>query len=576
MLPTLLLTLAFFQTPSEKDELSCADCHESIVESYARSGMARALEGIRPGELRGLSTVTDATGTNYRFEGDGPSARIVETRDRGGGKPPFRDSAPLTFAIGAGVLDRSYVAEKHGRMWFAPLEVVSGSGDRPRHAALAPPHNITPGSSFTVPVTRECLACHTDAPPPRDWPLNATPSPELWQPTGISCAACHSGGEAHMNWRMAELSDEEKQGADPILNPARLPRTRSISVCAACHLQGDARIELKSGHIGIPLPGSDLLEHREIFVAARPTEDVGFVSHVERLVLSRCYLETDSGPQGLQCTSCHDPHRSLRDPLERQSVRGGCARCHTGETPLHPVCALPSERHAAQDCVDCHMRRTGVFDVEAVKIHDHWIRKRPGPPSRSGKLRFPESPSGDWKPFRWPDVTPPAHHGDPGLRMMALYHGRHIDRAGPLLERPSAFRGKLAMLHHVRAVLFEISGRIDAALAEYREAIRIDPDLAESVSNLGLLHGRVGNTKTGLRVLDGLLARHPGADGALRNRALIKRVLGDSEGFLADLEAAMVLLPNPELALALAREWQRLGRMDRANYWRAEAERLTR
>jgi len=576
VLPTLLLTLALSQTTPETDELSCADCHEAIVESYARSGMARALGGIRPGELRGLSSVTDAQGTTYRFEGDGPSARIVETRERGGGKPPFRDSATLAFAIGAGVLDRSYVAEKHGRMWFAPLEVVSETESRPRHAALAPPHTITPGSSFTVPVTRECLACHTDTPPPRDWPLNATPSSDSWTPTGISCAACHTGGEAHMDWRMAELSNEERPGPDPILNPARLPRTRSISVCAACHLQGDARIELKPGTMAIPPPGSDLLEHREVFVAAQPTQDVGFVSHVERLVLSRCYLETSSGPEGLQCTSCHNPHRTLEDPLERRSVRAACASCHADETPLHTSCALPDERRSGQDCVDCHMRRSGVFDVEAVTIHDHWIRKRPGPPSPPGKLRFPESPGGDWKPFRWPDVEPPAHHGDPGLRMMALYHGRHVERAGPLLERPSAFRGKLAMLHHVRAVLFELSGRIDAALAEYREAIRIDPDLAESVSNLGLLHGRVGNTRTGLRVLDGLLARHPEADGALRNRALIKRAVGDSEGFLSDLEAAMGLLPSPELARALSGEWQRLGRMDRANYWRAEAERLER
>ena len=35
----------------------CRDCHEGIVESYGRTGMARALGPIEPGELDGLGVL---------------------------------------------------------------------------------------------------------------------------------------------------------------------------------------------------------------------------------------------------------------------------------------------------------------------------------------------------------------------------------------------------------------------------------------------------------------------------------------------------------------------------------------
>jgi hypothetical protein len=587
LLPGLLALLAspVFAEAQQRDPASelaigasCTDCHAEIVESYRAGGMARALDGIRPGEFAGLKSVLETqTGFQYHFEGDGKNARIVEKRAATSlsGRRPHRDSGRLAFAIGAGVLDRSYAVAKHERLWFAPLEVVSSADGNERHAALAPGHAMKPGSRFSVPITPECLACHTDLLPPRDWPQNRIPPPEAWRPRGISCGACHCGGEAHVDWRSRELLGQEPAGEDPILNPAHLGRTQRMSLCAGCHLQGDARIELEPGNLAPPAPGGDLLEHRAIFVASQATEEVGFVSHVERLVLSRCYLETSADADGLSCSSCHDPHRPLQDPLERKRVRDGCSRCHAPHNSSNSSCPLSPARKKGRDCVECHMRRTGVFDVAHVRIHDHWIRKRPGPAAEAAPLRFPESATGDWRAFRWPDAEPPSHHDDPGLWMMALYTARHMERAASLLTRESAFDGKLAMYHHVRGVLLEMNGQFDAAVKEYRQAIRIDPDLAESVSNLGLLHGRMGATDVGLRVLDGLIERHPGADGALRNRSLIKRAGGDTQGFLKDLEASMKLLPSPEVARALASEWRKRGRPERARFWEEEALRLS-
>ena len=143
--------------------------------------MARALGEVHPQELRGLEGVLER-GSGYRYELDASGA-IVETRPD---VPEHRRSAELVFAIGAGELDRSFAAQLGDFLWFAPLEVVTT--EQGRRAALAPGHMIRPGTRFATAITPECLGCHTDAPPPRAFPLNLRPASGTWTPRGISCA----------------------------------------------------------------------------------------------------------------------------------------------------------------------------------------------------------------------------------------------------------------------------------------------------------------------------------------------------------------------------------------------------
>ncbi len=574
---TLLVALAL-QARAQEPEDACADCHESIVASWRETGMARALGELRSGEFAGLAPVVEPqTGLAYSFEGSSERAHIVETLEISG-REPHRTSAPLAFAIGAGVKDRSYAALRHERLWFAPLEVVSALGEKPRHAALSPPHMMQSGLRFDAPLTPECLACHTDSLPPRDFPLNLMPEKSRWTPRGISCGACHARANEHAAWRSATLAGEERPGADPLSDLASLARQRRVSVCAACHLQGDVRIEL--GEVGLPPAGEELLEHRAIFVAKKPMNEIGFVSQVERLVLSRCYLESSGfAGGGLSCESCHDPHRSLEDARERERVRSACTTCHAvmhEETKPASTCSLAdSAKPPGRDCVECHMRETGVFDVAGVVIRDHWIRKDPGSPSPRVPLRFPESPEGDWRRFLWPGVPPPSHADDPGLWMMAFYQGGQFPRAAALLERrSSASVEALPMFHHVRGALLERAGRHLQARAAYERALELDPELGEAATNLGIVHGRLGDAEQGISVLSELLERHPRADGALRNRALLARALGDEPAFLRDLERALELKPDAAVARALAQAYEARGQADRAAHWNEEARRL--
>jgi len=572
----------------------CADCHPTLTASYARTGMARALEPLRAGELGGFASVTEeGTGFVYSFEGEGKSARLVETHGE-----TWRDSAGLAFAIGAGELDRSFAVTRGQRLWLAPLEVL-GQGSE-RHAALAPGHTIHPGARFSTPITPECLGCHTDAPPPRTWPLNLVRGD--WVPRGISCAACHGDVVAHVKAKTSELAAEAANSDDPLDGERAWSRVQRMERCAACHLQGDARIELEPARIeleparieleparieleparlGPPPPGTPLLDTRAVFVAREPANEVGFVSHVQRLVLSRCYLESADFPRGgLACESCHDPHRSVFEPLERERVRAACQRCHEpadAAARRAADCALPaSAREEALDCAACHMRRTSVFDVAEVEIHDHWIRRAPGGSSARKPLRFPESASGDWRVFAWPD-TAPEHAGDPGLEdpglwTMALFHGGHFERAREFLDRGEGTRAKeLPMLHHVRGSLLERAGEHAAARAAYERALQLDPELSESAINLAPVLAHEGQAQAGKELLDELIRRHPFADTAYRNRATVRLALGDDPGFRADVEAAMKLLPDPALAQAYARYLAQRGDAAGERRWNEEA-----
>jgi predicted CXXCH cytochrome family protein len=554
----------------------CADCHPAVVASYARSGMARALGPLVPGELDGLAPVEDAAaGLAYRLEESAGSGWLVESwRDRETGEERRR-SAPLGFAIGAGILDRSFAARRGGLSWFAPLEVLSTHGGRRRRAALAPGHMMVPGTRLGTPITEECLACHTDALPPRDYPLNLIPTD--WTPHGISCAACHADAAAHTVWRRADLEGEEVDGADPILDHSALGVEERLSICARCHLQGDARIALRPGERGIPPPGGDLLERMAIFLPPEPDDDVAFVSQTERTVLSPCYLASRGSSRPLTCEVCHDPHVSVFEPAERARTRAACGKCHPpgrGSATAAP-CSLPREHHEGADCASCHMRLTPVFDVAEVAIHDHFIRRRPPPPSTFEGLRVKHTTDGRLAPFAWPGTDAGAVAEDGGLAMMAAAVAGFPAVAGEAVDAgPGPLSRRLPSYYHLQGIVLEGAGRLEDARKAYRRALVLDPSLPESRMNLALLRARLGRTTEAAADLEALIADHPRAEGAHRNLALVRLRAGDGEGFARALEAAQRLLPRVENAHALADYYRHSGAEAAALRWDEEARTL--
>lgn len=543
-------------------EARCAECHADIAESYARSAMARAFGVPSSQELAALTSLPpaeSASGFHYGLFGtpDGSSFVLGETQAN---NPDHRFGAEIERAIGAGVRDRSF-AVRHGvGLYFAPAEVLTDrAGQGERYLALAPGESIRPGMRFGQPITDECLACHTSAPVPARYPMHHI-NPKLLPETGIGCAGCH-GTETtlddHITHQADSLAGGPGLGTDPLLELGALDRNARMSICAACHLQGDARVVLSNQSLGRHVIGADLTAERATFVARQATTDVGFVSQTERLVLSACYLASD-----MDCTTCHDPHQPLQANTAaltraQELTRRACLDCHAIESCVRPA-DTPLPSHAlgdeALDCVTCHMPLTNTFDVADVTIHDHFVRRAREAGVRvvePGPLRFPESPTGDWKRFRFPGQPEPATA--PGLRMMALTAIGLRTQAATLVDAPPGPDAQgLAMYHHVRATLLEGQGRTDEAQAAYERALELDPELGVATTNLGLLLGQQGDPDAGIALLDALLERAPSAEGALRNRALLQRQRGNYAAFRSDLERAFSLAPSGALARTLS------------------------
>jgi predicted Zn-dependent protease len=221
---------------------------------------------------------------------------------------------------------------------------------------------------------------------------------------------------------------------------------------------------------------------------------------------------------------------------------------------------------------------TGVFDVASITIHDHFIRVDTSdarPSTKESALRFPESPTGDWKRFAWPGEQPPKHQDDIGLWMMAYVAGGHTAKALALVDEPPGHTSaNIPMYHHARAGLLANQDRKPEAINSYRQALKLDPGLAPSTINLALLLGETGSPNEGITLLTNLLTRFPKSDSALRNRAVLKFGIGDKNGFAKDLEAAFRNAPNPAVAQALANHYSEQGQPNGAHHWQSQANQL--
>jgi tetratricopeptide (TPR) repeat protein len=160
--------------------------------------------------------------------------------------------------------------------------------------------------------------------------------------------------------------------------------------------------------------------------------------------------------------------------------------------------------------------------------------------------------------------------------MMAALIAGGPERAQALVgDKPGTESRRLATYHHLRGVLLEGLGELDEARRSYLRALILDPESGESSVNLSIVLGRMSRAPEGIAVLDELLERHPRAEGAWRNRSLLKNSLGDLRGFASDLEVAQTILPRAENARALAAVSRRLGDESGAKLWEQRARLLS-
>lgn len=312
----------------------CSSCHADIAEAQLKSDHALTMQRVEKiPQLRNSVPLRFSDKENhvdYVLEvskAKSSSYDLVATKGR------RSERLNLLWGLGAGRKGITFVgrtaAGEYGQSrvsWYQKinvLDITTGAEAKPpkdAHDALA--------GWFTPQGQKECFECHLTQ------QAGLSPEAILDSSAGIQCERCHGPGAAHI-----QFITEGKGTGPAIQNPGRLSAPEQLKFCGVCHRQPVeefSKVILDKATVRFP---------------------------AQRLVLSRCYDESDGK---LKCTSCHNPHENLPESMEAHDPK--CLSCHGGVPALGSPCPV-----SKKDCISCHMPREAI--MKHSDFADHWIRK---------------------------------------------------------------------------------------------------------------------------------------------------------------------------------------------------------
>ena len=163
------------------------------------------------------------------------------------------------------------------------------------------------------------------------------------------------------------LTDTAKYTDYSIVNPANLSIELQNDLCARCHLQGNAVLQPNKSFFDF-LPGMRLSDVMDVYLPRYSNSDNDFImaSHVDRMKLSACYIESK---EQLSCVSCHNPHLSVHK-VPDNFFNSKCLDCHVSHDCQEEI---EYKMDVDNDCVSCHMPKSTTTDIPHVRITDHKI-----------------------------------------------------------------------------------------------------------------------------------------------------------------------------------------------------------
>lgn len=475
----------------------CATCHRKIYDSYRATGMARS-----SGAAAGIETEGSFThkSSGVRYSVVHKSGAPWFTFDL----PGAHGSRPLAYFIGSGTVGRSYLYSVDGFLYQAPVSWYSA----PAKWDLSPGYQRYDQLYLTRSIEPVCLQCHASRLQPVAGTANGYKSPPFRE-GGVSCERCHGPGEAHA------------AGHGKMINPAKLAPDRRDSICAQCHLSGEARIA-RAGSDGSFRPGDRLSDSLVVFEWSG-NSDMNVTSHFERLSESAC--KKASGDQ-LWCGTCHDPHRAPGEEEKAGFYRAKCLQCHQ-----------TSQCSRGPDCAGCHMPKRPVRDVQHSAYTDHAIRK-PVPFTAVSQERklvpFGGVQAGDREYGL-------AYANVPGFEKRAL---EYLKRAP---------QDDAEVLVHL-AYLYESGGDQSKATPLYQRALKLDPSQVAAAVNLGNAFIKSGQAREAIRLWRNAVERSPGLETVGVSLALALYRNGDTAGAKDSLLKLLELNPGNRVARKLLDE----------------------
>ena len=336
---------------------ACAACHAAEFQSWQKTAPGLALADIGPAQEPPDAEFThDASGRSYRIYRKDGKLRHQEFVKLGESELVLADHA-MRYVMGSGRFARSYLVEDRGFFVESP---ATWYRSRPGWA-LSPgfdPHNL----GFERPTEIQCVHCHVG----QVSSIEGSPHRLEIHDQAISCERCHGPGELHAaRWKAGTPGTGSAD--DTIVHPGRLDRELKEAVCAQCHLQSAASIEIRGRGITSFRPGVPLTAIRVDYGFEDANRSMEVTGHVEQMRMSRCYQASDS----LTCTTCHHPHASP-DANEAQAYyRARCLTCHGEQN-----CKLPLDARSGQapgdNCIACHMPQVPT-DIPHMAFTHHRI-----------------------------------------------------------------------------------------------------------------------------------------------------------------------------------------------------------
>lgn len=352
---------------------TCRSCHSDVYDAYIQTGMGLSFgkaDMHKTAASFGEHAVVYDKDLDYYYKPYFQDSVLYFLEYRLSGKDTIHKRIEkIDYIIGSGHHTNSHMMNRNGYVYQAPITYYT----QEKKWDLAPGFEEGGNQRFDRAILSECLTCHNHTPTP----VAGADNKYNKIPLGIECERCHGAGALHVKEKlMGKRVDTSKFADYTIVNPRHLPIDRQISLCQRCHLQGVAVLNEGKTFYDFK-PGMLLSDVMNVYLPRFTDSDKRFLmaSQADRLQMSDCFKVSGQ----LSCISCHNPHHNVHSTT-KNSYNKTCENCHNKNTNLSKLkdCSAPiSERQKEQNnCVGCHLPRSGSIDIPHVNITDHFISKK--------------------------------------------------------------------------------------------------------------------------------------------------------------------------------------------------------
>jgi tetratricopeptide (TPR) repeat protein len=347
---------------------NCKTCHSNVHKTFIHTGMGRSFDHAtveKSFASYGKHDLVFDEKSNFYYKPFFEDSTLYITEFRiENGDTTHKRTEKISYIIGSGQHTNSHIIDENGYIFQAPITYYT----QEKRWDMAPGFREE-NLRFDRSLTPECITCHNHFPKFVNGSLNKYES----MPKGIECERCHGPGGIHVQQKMQGILIDTSKNIDyTIVNPRDLPRDLQMDICQRCHLQGVAVLEDGKTFFDFK-PGMKLSDVFNVFLPRYTNSHEQFImaSQADRLRESKCYKMTED----LTCLTCHNPHLSV-ESTEKRHFNNACNSCHKDSNI--PFCSLSKSEldKKNNDCVACHMPRSGSIDIPHVNITDHFISKK--------------------------------------------------------------------------------------------------------------------------------------------------------------------------------------------------------